>query len=346
MPSSYGSMCKPSWGPDSNLAPYKRKVGTLNPVADRRQSSTVYPLGGKPVEGRAEMPDGRYEHWCDFWGTKPTHLGVPDVEPDLSPTKQLPDTMMVRNDEKQLRHDLDEDLRWFKNHNNKKPQKSEFREQARRSQSVLELQNIQKGALDSSLNRNFNRFDMTSDGKMRPKRLETWGSPMKVWTPRSRPKTPAPVAIRNRLGKTEHIEMPISRDRDANNNVTRKDFEHHVFGFLRSPQKSQLLVKDAKKSAEYDRHSNFKNDRRTHWRKGANPSQSYGEPVTTQMEVGWHASDPETYVPICGKSPAIHDTQMGLPRISLAGGTPGRLNSEMSRFIDNVLLTRPGFNPY
>jgi len=339
--SPYGSLCQPTWGPDVNV-PYTRKIGQ-NAITGRRQSKTQYPLGGPTVEGRPPNDANRYQHWCNFWGTKPMHLGVPDVEPDLSPSKDLQETVLVHNDEKQMRHDLDEDLRWFKNHNNKKPQKSEFREQARRSQSVLELSNIEKGQYDDRIQRNFNRFGACSQAT-RPRRLETFGSSNKVWTPRTRPKTPAPINIRNRLGKGALVEMPSKLDREPSN-PDRKDLKHHAFGFLRSPDKSELLVKDETKSAEYDRFSNYKDDLRTHWRKSANPAQSYGEPVTTQMEIGWHAVDRETYRPICGPSPAVHDTEVGLPRISLAGGTPGRLASQMSKFVDNVLMTRPGFNP-
>lgn len=298
------------------------------------------------MEGRPPNEANRYDHWCTFWGTKPMHLGVPDVEPDLSPSKDLQDTVLVHEDEKNLRHDLDEDLRWFKNHNNKKPQKSEFREQARRSKSVLELLSIDKGQYDDQIQRNFNRFGHEHlTQAARPRRLEHFGSSNKVWTPRARPKTPAPINIRNRLGKAALVDMPSQYDRDPTN-FDRKDLDHHAFGCLRSPNKSELMVKDEAKSAEYDRFSNYKDDLRTHWRKSNNPSAAYGEPVTTQMEIGWHAVDKESYVPICGPSPAIHDAQLGLPRISLAGGTPGRLASQMSKFVDNVLMTRPGFNPF
>lgn len=340
---NYGKRCLPTFGPGSCTKPYARRVGVKNVSARRLSTGKDNTDSGKTAEGDT------YGHWCDFWGTKKTHLGVPDVEPDLSPSKQLPSTMMVNNDEREMRHALDEDLRWFKNHNNKKPEKVEIREEARRSKSVLELSRIAQGGIDSTLKRNFNRFGAgTSLGGegVRPKRLETWGSPMKVWTPRRRPKTPAPLDVKNRLGQVCTIGMPSKADRDPLNPATSKDLQHQAFGFLAPPSKSTFLVKEAPASAEYDRFSNFKNDWRTHWRKSANPQDGYGEPATTSMELGWHATNPSTYEPICGHSPALHDVQAGLPRISLAGGTPGRLNSEMSRFVDNVLSTRPGFNPF
>jgi len=50
-----------------------------------------------------------YQNYCDFWGTPPRELGISKIPPDFSPTKNLPELSKVRNDEKQLRHDLDED---------------------------------------------------------------------------------------------------------------------------------------------------------------------------------------------------------------------------------------------
>lgn len=244
--------------------------------------------------------------------------------------------------------------RWFRYHNNKKPEKSEFREAARRSQSVLDLNKIEEGGLDAGLKRNFNRFgdDKTSVATKqeatpkRPKRLETWLSPMRVWTPRERPKTPGPLRIKDRAGHEQEIENPPWYDRDPTNLVGKKELGFNAFGFLRKPCESDYGVTQKEAAAEYDRHSTFWDDRRTHWRKSSHPRASYIAPVTTNMEFGFYAPDPETYVPICGPSPAVTDKKNGLPRISLAGGTPGRLNSDMSRFVDNLLLTRPGFSPY
>jgi len=268
-------------------------------------------------------------------------LGVPDVEPDLTSSETLHDTLVVHDSERQLRHDLDENSRWFKNHNNKKPEKVEIREQARRSRSVIELSQLQKGDLDNTLTRNFNRFGALNQAS-RPRRLEHFGSSLKVWTPRVRPKTPAPLTLRNRLGKALRVEMPNKYDRDPAN-PDRKDLKHHTFGFL---AKHNLQVKDEKASAEYDRFSNIKDDRRVHARRKYIPKAAYAAPVATSMEIGWDAADKETYEPICGQSPAVHDQQHGLPRVSVAGGTPHRLASQMSKFVDNVLLTRPGFNPF
>jgi len=341
---NYGNKCKPTFGENSDLPSYTRRVGKESQSVDRRLSTTQRPAQ-PAVQGRPRSEEDSYNHWCSFWGTNPTNLGAPTGAPDLSPSKELPDTMLVHNEEKQLRHDLDEDLRWFKNHNNKKPEKTELREQARRSHSMLELRAIEKGCHDDHLKRNFNRFG-GAVGKKRPRRLEPFGSPIKMWTPRSRPKTPAPLEIRDRLGKQVVVKMPSSQDRDPANHPGRKDLKHQAFGFLNRPSKSELLVKDEKSAAEYDRFSNFKADRRTHWRKAHNPQECYGEPATTNMEFGWAATNPETYENICGPSPALHDMASGLPRISLAGGTPGRLQSEMSRFVDNVVMTRPGFNPF
>merc|ERR1712216_814660 len=132
--------------------------------------------------------------------------------------------------EKQLRHDLDEDLRWFKQHNNKKPEKSEFREAARRSRSVLELSRIESGEKDMNITRNFNRYGSCHQPP-RPRRLETWGSPTKVWTPRSRPKTPGPWHSRNVLGKEVVVDMPEAYDRDPSNPLAAQ-LKMHVFGFL------------------------------------------------------------------------------------------------------------------
>jgi len=210
------------------------------------------------------------------------------------------------------------------------------------------------GDLDGRLTRNYNRFGeekITVDTKQkpvppRPKRLETWMSPMRVWTPRERPKTPGPLEIKGQNGEIETIDYPEWADRDPTNLPGKKEFAHAVFGFLRKPCESGCPVKDPKKAAQYDRFSNYWDDRRTHWRKAEHPRAGYTVAPTTNMEFGFFSTDPETYVPICGPSPAIEDRKNGLPRISLAGGTPGRLNSEMSRFVDNVLLTRPGFNPY
>ena len=169
---------------------------------------------------------------------------------------------------------------------------------------------------------------------------------MRVWTPRERPKTPGPLKIKNRTGQEETIETPPWIERDPLALTTKKELGFNAFGFLRTPGKSDLPVVDKGSSSEYDRTSVWMDDRRTHFRKAANPRESYLEPVTTNMEIGFYAPDPETYVPICGPSPAIKDRQNGLPRISLAGGTPAKQSSWMSRFVDNVLLTRPGFNPY
>lgn len=346
----YGSKCLPTFGPDSNTPTYERKIGEhASPVrADINtwRSSHPSPTVNSPpaVKGRPSPTDDRYSHWCDFWGTEPNAvgLGVPNTKPDLSPTKDLVERLKVKDEERQLRHDIDEDERWFKNHNNKKPEKVEIREQARRSCSVLELSRLATGEMDGRLKRNFNRFGSLHQAT-RPRRLEFFSSPNKVWTPRQRPKTPAPANLRTRSGEEYQVPMPGKEDRDPSNQHRSCYVKHHAFGFL---SEKNLHVREKKASAEYDRFSNFKDDKRQHSRKKFHAKRGYVTPMSTSMEIGWDSCDKETYVPICGVSPAAHDHEVGLPRVPLAGGLPKRLNSTMSKFVDNVLMTRPGFNPY
>lgn len=348
---NYGKWCRPTFGPESNTPSYFRKTGGQSELPETKDTEE-FPLSGPGIKGspgaKGKPPplEDRYKQWCTFWGTKPNRvsLGVPDVAPDLSPSKALYDTLVVDNQERQLRHDLDEDRRWFKNHTNQKPEKVVIREKARRAHSVLELSRIEHGDYDGGLVRNFNKFGQLHQPH-RPRRLENFGSPSKVWTPRARPKTPAPIDIVSRLGKVTPVAMPNKYDRDPHN-PDRKDMKHHVFGFLSKSNFANLQVRDEKKSAEYDRQSNFKDDRRVHARRKYDPKETYSSPVATSMEVGWDAADKETYQPICGTSPAIYDQEHGLPRLTVAGGTPGRLASQMSKFVDNVLMTKPGFNPF
>merc|ERR1712072_385682 len=92
-------------------------------------------------------------------------------------------------------------------------------------------------------------------------------------------------------------------------------------------------VTDFGNAREYDRYSDYIRDRTTHGRCHLNPIDKFREPVTTMMEVGFQSPNPEVYEPVGGMSPSKKDLLKGLPRVSLAGGTSGRLCSPISKFI-------------
>ena len=238
----------------------------------------------------------------------------------------------------------------------------------------------------------------------RPKRLEPTGSPLSVWTPRVRPKTPQPVQIRQRgTEQRQTVVIPPQNERDAMDPRGLQQVQHQVwqhycmscwsfrrvavvlcfdvsvgwsplkaawtltysrmsllwehdanhelmsyveqaFGF-KDPTHSFALT-DPKKAREYERFSDLYNDKFTHSRNKYDPDAKFVDPVTSAQEMGWKCSDPNVYKPICGDSPSKIDFITGLTRVSFAGGTPGRLCSPMSKFIDNVLMTRPDFNAF
>jgi len=362
--SGFKARAQPTYGPDADVPQYERKVGVEaknftkgeDDVANFWISSReVLPgVRGLPTRDTSlDLNAQQYAEWCKYWGAKPDRSQLGDhseAKPDLSPSKKLLETVKVTDDERQLRHDCDENMRWFRNHQNKKPEKVEIREQARRAHSVMDLTAIAKGERDGSLILNFNKFGSLNQAS-RPRRLEYTRDPCKVWTPRVRPITPAPLDIRTRVGKTVQVEMPSKFDRDPYN-PNRKQLHSAVFGFLGGNTKENvgitgsMQIKDIEASAQYDRFSLIQDDRRMHARRKAHPKECYVSPLTTMQEVGWHANDKETYIPICGPSPAVHDEKLGLPRIALAGGCPRRLASTMSKFVDNLLLTRKGCNPF
>jgi len=365
----YGAKCGPSYGPGSGNTKFERTVGL---GLSRSQSELSQGSGRPRVSGRRpkgltrvnsemgvtgwapeDQPD--YEKWCAFWKTEPVRPKDAPA-PDLSSTEKLVQTITVDAEESNFRRDLHEDNHWRSIHANQKPEKL-LRQQANtvvgnspiriEAQATIPKSKPQDfwdtGAIkkDETLMRNKNWCNLN-----RPKRLEPCGSPLSVWTPRVRPKTPLPVEIRQRgTGDVRRtVKIPAKEEINANNPRECQQVQLQAFGF-KDPEHS-FAVKDAAKSREYERWSDLYNDKVTHSRTAFDPKAKFVEPVTTSMELGWKAVDKETYMPICGDAPAKNDYINGLTRVSMAGGTSGRLCSPISKFIDNVLMTRPDFNAF
>lgn len=342
-------MAKPSFGPGSAVPKFERKIG-LHPGKQTapRRSRTTTPSSG--MRGWVTDKQDPFTKWCSFWKAVPFEKPEP-LPPDLSPSKQLPTVMKVSRDEFKLRKDVHEDTHWSLNHTNPKPEKL-LRQRARADRdNPAYIEEV--AALGGKLPQDFwNTADMSEDKTLmrnknwcnltRPRRLEPEDSPQRMWTPRARPKTPTSIELRQRGTPVRHIcAVPSHNERDPNNKTDSKLLQQQVFG-LYDPKHS-FPVLDMSKSREYERYSDLHNDKFTGARGYFNPKDKFAEPVTTMMEVGFYAPDPEVYQPIGGMSPSKIDYLNGLPRISLAGGTPGRLCSPSSKFIDNVLMTRPDF---
>lgn len=353
---NYGAKCYPTHGPGSGNTKFERTVGLLGrPHSGRRQGlpRCVSELG-KSIKGWAPVDQPDYDKWCAFWKTDPVRPKDPPP-PDLTPTKLLPETMIVDEQESNFRRDIHEDNHWRTIHQNQKPEKL-LRAQANsvvtnspvqiERQSTIprsepqDFWNTAATKKDETLMRNTNWCNLN-----RPKRLEPTGSPLAVWTPRVRPKTPLPVDIRQRCTEQRQtVVIPPKAERDPCNQRENQQVQLQAFGF-KDPRHT-FVITDPKKSREYERFSDLYNDKVTHSRAKYEPKSKFVDPVTTAQELGWNASEPKVYQPICGDSPAKIDFINGLTRVSLAGGTPGRLCSPMSKFIDNVLMTRPDFNAF
>lgn len=344
----YGSKCGATYGPNAQTQPFERRVGLQAAPATRRRTRSSTPVGARGWPNKDKTP---YEKWCSYWQSNPGQDEGAKA-PDLSATQELPRVMRVDEQERALRRDVNEDSRWALQHNNAKPEKllrwhnqrneSKMIEDAtspcKRSQSQ-DVWNAES-ASDETLMRNKNWCNL-----MRPRRLEPCDSPLRMWTPRTRPKTPTPVDLRQRGSQNRQpLKLPEPQERDPNNPRDVKNMQLQAFGFTSTEH--TFPVQDKSKSREYERHSDYLVDRATHQRIEHDPKTKFLKPITTQMEVGWDATDSQFYKPIGGPSPSKVDLTNGLPRMSMAGGTSGRLCSPVSKFIDNVLMTRPDFNAF
>lgn len=358
---NYGDKCGPSHGPGSGNTKFERTVGLLGrPHSKEAHSGRRQGLPrcvsdmGHTIQGWAPADQPDYDKWCAFWKTAPVRPEDPPP-PDLTPTKLLYDTMQVNEAESNFRRDVHEDNHWRTIHQNQKPEKllraqagsvagnSPVHIEAHSTIPKIKPQDFWEADAikhDTNLMRNTNWCNLN-----RPKRLEPTGSLQSVWTPRVRPKTPLPVQIRQRgTEQRQTVVIPPQNERDAMDPRGLQQVQHQAFGF-KDPTHSFALI-DPKKAREYERFSDLYNDKYTHSRNKYDPKAKFVDPVTSAQEMGWQCSDPDVYKPICGDSPSKIDFINGLTRVSFAGGTPARLCSPMSKFIDNVLMTRPDFNAF